>query len=477
MKSKQRTEFGDFQTPTALAEAVCRLLRRRGVPAASIVEPTCGEGSFLCAAVNAFSQALRVVGTDIDPAYVAAAAARMRDFGIKAEVFGADFFATDWQHVLAPLPEPILVVGNPPWVCNSELSAIHGSNLPEKTNANGTRGIEALTGKSNFDVSEWMIVELLAALQGRAGTIAMLCKTSVARRVLLHAARNELELNHAAIYRIDAQQSFGAAVDACLLLIEVGQGFLSCDCQVYANLEARVCQSQIGVRDGRLIADAAAYDRWRHLFAGSKRRWRSGIKHDCAKVMELRREGHRYRNGLGDFVDLESEFLFPMLKSSQLSKSLCVSPDRWMIVPQQFVGEATEDVGRRAAKTWRYLVKHGARLDRRASSIYRNKPRFSVFGVGPYSFSPWKVAISGLYKSLKFTPVGPHGGKPVVFDDTCYFLPCDSRDEATQLATALNGPAAREVFSALIFWDAKRPITAEILNLVDAMQLAKPTAA
>ena len=31
----------------------------------------------------------------------------------------ANFFATDWKRVVGQLPEPILVLGNPPWVTNA----------------------------------------------------------------------------------------------------------------------------------------------------------------------------------------------------------------------------------------------------------------------------------------------------------------------------------------------------------------------
>ena len=47
-----------------------------------------------------------------------------------------------------------------------------------------------MTGKSNFDISEWMLIRLLEALQGRRATIAMLCKTATARKVLRHAWLN-----------------------------------------------------------------------------------------------------------------------------------------------------------------------------------------------------------------------------------------------------------------------------------------------
>ena len=121
----------------------------------------------------------------------------------------------------------------------------------------------------------------------------------------------------------------------------------------------------------------------------------------------------------------------------------------------------------------KYLQLHSNHLDQRASSIYRNRPKFSVFGVGPYSFAPWKVAISGFYKHLNFRCIGPIEGKPVVLDDTCYFLPCQTEHDAKALAQLLNSQAAKGFFQSFIFWDAKRPITAQLLASLDLEMLAE----
>jgi hypothetical protein len=87
-----------------------------------------------------------------------------------------------------------------------------------------------------------------------------------------------------------------------------------------------------------------------------------------------------------------------------------------------------------------------------------------VFGVGPYSFAPWKVAISGLHKDLRFRLLGPVNGRPVVLDDACYFLPFDTEEEAAVLHAALGSGLAREFYETRIFWDAKRPITKGVLE-------------
>jgi hypothetical protein len=188
--------------------------------------------------------------------------------------------------------------------------------------------------------------------------------------------------------------------------------------------------------------------------------------------MELVAAAEGLRTRSGEPLDLEREAVFPMLKASDLGNGKVPTPTRWMIVPQRTTGEDTARLSRLAPNTWAYLNSHAERLDKRASVIYKGRPRFSVFGIGEYSFAPWKVAIAGLYKKLTFHVIGPHDEKPVVFDDTCYFVPCRSEREARIVASLLNSEQAREFFSAFIFWDAKRPITADVLARLDVTKIA-----
>jgi hypothetical protein len=187
--------------------------------------------------------------------------------------------------------------------------------------------------------------------------------------------------------------------------------------------------------------------------------------------MELATGGDGLRNGHGDRVVVEDAYLYPLLKSSDLANARHHG-GRMMLVPQQRAGEETGSIQHKAPATWRYLEAHGDQLDARRSVIYRKRPRFSVFGIGPYSFTPWKVAISGFYKRLAFTCVGPINGRPVVFDDTVSFLPCETEDEARHLCALLNSDVARAFYESMIFWSDKRPITVALLRRLDLSTLA-----
>ncbi len=123
-KGRKTEEFGDFQTPASLAREVCKFLAARGIAPASMLEPTCGTGSFLLAALDHFPSLKRALGVEINPDHVnrLTAALRLRSDAAKVQAMQGDFFAFDWPKHLADLPDPILVLGNPPWVTNAPVT-------------------------------------------------------------------------------------------------------------------------------------------------------------------------------------------------------------------------------------------------------------------------------------------------------------------------------------------------------------------
>ncbi len=472
--NRQTVEFGDFQTPTALTDEICRFLHSQGVRPQTVIEPTCGTGSFIFSAMNAFGHARKFLGVEINRAYLRHLERKLpatdRE---RVELRHENFFQLNWEDIFARLPDPLLIVGNPPWVTNSGLGRIRGSNLPVKSNFQGHRGFDALTGKSNFDISEWMLINLLDILQNRRAVLAMLCKTTVARKVLKQIWHCNFCISETRLHIIDSKAHFGVSAPACLLVCKTGTPPQTKSCDVFQGVADTCKISAIGMQNAELLADPKTYQKWSHLDGNGLFTWRSGVKHDCARIMELRREDGTFKNGLGDSVDIEDEFVFPLYKSSDVAKGKTKMPERWVLITQKKVGDETRIIREHAPKTWFYLTKHADKLDKRKSAIYKNKPRFSIFGVGDYAFAEWKVAISGLYKRIQFSIIPPAAGKPAMVDDTCYFLPCTNRDEAMVFADLLNSKPAREFLRAFIFWDAKRPITADILKRLNFIALAK----
>lgn len=466
-RDKRRVTFGDWQTPYVLAKEVVQLMMQRGTPAA-VLEPTCGTGTFLQAAASLVPQAT-LTGFDISSEYVEHARRHLPDTRTSVNV--ADFFDVQWQHVVSELATPLLVVGNPPWVTNAVLGRLAAGNLPSKSNFKRLAGMDAMTGKSNFDISEWMIIRLLEVLHDRDYALAMLCKASVARRVIEHAAAQNWRLT-GDVRTIDVRRHFAVTVDAVVLrLWPARYEHIECVWPVFDSIDATEPSRVMGLVSGHLCSDVHAYERTKVFGGSATTEWRSGLKHDCSKVMELDCINGKLSNGFGETVDVEAEHVFPLLKGSDVANGV-ILPRKAVVVTQRNLGDDTSSLRTTAPRTWEYLHRHRQQLDARKSRIYHGQPKFSIFGIGDYAFAPYKVAICGMYKRLAFSLIRPVDGRPVMVDDTVYFLPCDTEEDGQRIMQLLTDNRAKEFFEARIFWDSKRPISKTILQELNLDKLS-----
>lgn len=472
LAKKAQVEYGDFQTPLELANQVCRKLVSLNLCPDIIIEPTCGIGNFIQAAASSFQSANKIIGVEINAGYLHALERKAEAWkDPRIEIRPGNFFKFDWPSLIYKLDGSILILGNFPWVTNAQQGAIGGKNLPKKSNFQHHNGLDAMTGKSNFDISEWMLIQMINRLQNRDACLAMLCKTAVSRKILNYIHREKLNLAACSTYRIDAKQYFGAAVEACLLVCKFDSGSQNYGCDVFGHLED-LNHQRIEYRNNILIRDITKFETVSNLYGESaEAKWRSGIKHDCSTVMEFRKLGARWVNGLGEVVELEDTYLFPLIKGADVAQNRTQTTERYVLVPQKRVGEPTESIKDVAPKTWQYLKSHTAYFERRKSKIYQHSPRFSIFGVGDYTFSAWKIAICGLHKNLSFRLVSQIEGKPAVFDDTVYFLSFDDAQIAQRTFKQLMSSDTHDFYSSLIFWDEKRPIKSSILNCLNLSAL------
>jgi hypothetical protein len=189
--------------------------------------------------------------------------------------------------------------------------------------------------------------------------------------------------------------------------------------------------------------------------------------------MELDKVNGYYVNGLNEEITLEDGLIYGFLKSSDLKNTVISQTRKFTIVTQKKVGQETKYIKAQYPKTYQYLTQHQASFDARKSSIYSNKPLFSIFGIGDYSFKPYKVAISGLYKTFHFTLILPQDNKPVMLDDTCYLIGFDNIEFAVYSLILLNSNTTMQFLQSITFADAKRTFTKDILMRIDLLELAK----
>ena len=461
-------ELGDFQTPVDLAGLLVKLLKNKKISSEVIVEPTCGKGSILLSAYNAFKPQ-QALGIEIQKEYADSLNSVVDK---NTTILNKDFFVSlpDVERFISN-NEQILFVGNPPWVTNSELSALESSNLPQKNNFDNVRGIEAITGKSNFDISEYIIKILIDNFSNKKSVYAFLCKISVAKKIMSRLWKNNFQYNTAEIYPIDSKKYFSAAVDACLFYLDCSEKHINAELKIFESLENPVEKYASGFYKNVYFEDLSKKSSL-EIYGKSPFIWRNGVKHDCSKVMELTIQNQQLQNGYKEFLDIEDDLIFPFLKSSDLVKEKFADNKR-ILITQKFINEPTDYIQMNYPKTWKYLNEHTQDFEKRKSIIYKNKCKYSIFSVGEYTFKPYKVAISGLYKSLDFRLVSPYENKTVLLDDTCNFISFDTKEEAEFILSLLKSDVAEQYLNARISWESKRPVKTELLNSIDLEKLAK----
>ncbi|MDE6442015.1 MAG: methyltransferase, partial [Clostridia bacterium] len=207
--------FGDYQTPYEFAQKVCDLIKIKYQKPLTVLEPTCGIGSFLKASLQL--NAKTYYGIEINSLYCNHCKSQIIDERIK--IINADIFNYDLESLLFDTNE-ILIIGNPPWVTNSDLSKQNANNMPHKANIKSLNGFDAITGASNFDICEYIILQMIKLIKEKKSTLAMLCKTSVARNVFKELNRRDIKYCSFSIYNFNAQKIFNINASACLLVIE-----------------------------------------------------------------------------------------------------------------------------------------------------------------------------------------------------------------------------------------------------------------
>lgn len=377
--------------------------------------------------------------------------------------FNDNFFSYQIEQHIGD--EDTLFIGNPPWATNSELNF----NLPEKENFKKLSGTDAITGASDFDICEYIILKLIEKSINKKVTIAMLCKTSVARNVLLELDRKDICVDTIKMYNFNSAKVFGISAPACLLYIKMStDNSKCCECDVYEIDNLDVVKGKITFENGKLSnSNEGIID----LDGECSIEWRQGVKHDCAGVMELEKKSeHCYKNKNKEEIELEDSLVFPLMKSSSFKKPI-INTDfkKYVIVTQKKAREETDYIEKLAPKTWKYLCDRKSAFDSRKSSIYKGAPAFSMFGVGDYSYAGYKVGISGFYKKPLFALLynEENVDQPIMVDDTSYFLSFNNYSDAYTCMLLLNSSRVQEFLLSISFQDAKRPYTKKVLQRLD----------
>lgn len=481
VEEPDREEYGDFQTNPDLANKITLHLASKNFSPELVIEPTCGKGNFIIASLRNFKNIKNIFGVEIYKPYVWETKFSVINFfldnpdGNKPEISisHCNVFDFDFKQIASQYStNEIIVIGNPPWVTNSKLGSLNSTNLPKKTNFKNHIGLDAMTGKGNFDIAEFITLTMIETFQKMNGNLMLLVKNSVIKNIVFDQNKNHYQISSIEKHRIDTKKEFNVSVEASLFNCQLNSS-PSFDCLEFNFYDNKILYLKFGWLNDKFVSNIDTYIHTKEVDGECPFVWRQGLKHDCSTVMELDKVNGHYVNGLNEEVNLEEGLVYGILKSSDLKNTVISQTRKFTIVTQKKVGQDTKFIKTEYPKTYQYLIEHQESFDARKSSIYNNKPKFSIFGIGDYSFKPYKVAISGLYKTFHFTLILPQDNKPVMLDDTCYLIGLDIIEFAAYSLILLNSNTTMQFLQSVTFPDAKRTFTKDVLMRIDLLELAQ----
>ena len=141
-----------------------------------------------------------------------------------------------------------------------------------------------------------------------------------------------------------------------------------------------------------------------------------------------------------DKPDMEEELIHPLLRSGDVGENRA-EPSRWVLLPYNDKGKLIPE-GEMETKyplSWNYLIKNRKILEKRKSR-FAQKNWYALFGIGVYTFAPYKVVWRAMgAKKLEAAVIT----RAIPNQAMHGYIACDSREEANYLCNLLNSKEIR----------------------------------
>ena len=528
-----RHDLGEYYTPDWLADLTLREIDFDGSMHQRVLDPACGSGTFLVAALNRVKQrhaeidggsasnrtalvesmATNIVGFDLNPLAVLAARANylltLRELLGDAPTIDIPVHRRD-----TIMDEPTslqrfdFVVGNPPWVnwqhlCEERRDEIKPLwQLYGLFSLSGTRG---RLGGGKKDLSMLFTYVCADRYLKPEGTLAFLITQSVFkskgagdgfRRFRYQSEDQTVYLKPTVVHDFSAFEPFeGATTQTALCCLrktdqpvdypvdyrqwtKTGRGRISSD----AGLDRALERLNVADRAARPVDADHDASPWLTAPTGALAGISKVIGHSaytayegvnsgglngCYWVREIQRriDGYTVIENLANVgrikvdpirQEVESTRIFPLLRSGDLER-WCAEPSTSIILaqdPRTRAGIPESTMAAEFPKTYRYFKRfEGSKSDPRRGtlrgrSLFRryykpDDPFYSMYGVGPYTMSPWKVCWTRIDTRLRAVVVGPTAqGRVVLPQETITFVPTEDPGEAHYFCALFNSSPA-----------------------------------
>lgn len=176
---------------------------------------------------------------------------------------------------------------------------------------------------------------------------------------------------------------------------------------------------------------------------------------------------------------IEKDLVYPLIKPKD-AKKWGVNTYQYMIVPQIKAGDNNEsDMRINQPKTYNFLSAFKNELSTRKSKWFYggDKPFYSLFGIGEYTFQKYKIIWCCMSYQPHFSVVSDVedqliGKKTFIPDNTIGYISVDDEKEAYYICALLNSNKTQAIF-ALKSSKSKWGISIEMVNQVPIKEFDK----
>jgi hypothetical protein len=454
-------EIGQVFTPVIWAEWLIKTwcVYDAWVGGASVCDPTAGKGVFALALLRLARSAnvditqdllSRLTLIEIQPSY-------LEEFKWKVKLeFGIEFPSEQLlvRDVIKYPPDTQydILVGNPPWANFTDLPEWYKEDLKYYFIAEGLvpDRQKALLGSSRTDIAALVLKVVLGKLLKRNGIGCFFVPLSIFFGDDAHRGFRDYVANHRG-FAVDEVYEFTKT--------KVFNGIRTAYCCARFKMD---CMQQFPVMYFRQTGNEwVAYrafplsmpnDQWRVLTEGQgngfievivipllpEQKPRQGVNTCGANEVFIFNEKP---------ADLPDQFIFP-LATKDIWKSGDMRPHKWVLLPyDQNTGKPlTWHEIEQFAGLSRHLMKYRDRLVKRKGTLIQSAISkgiwWSLLGVGPYSFAPYKV-IWEAYGKSNFRPIVLHNYAGQVWQANQAmqaFIPCWDTCDAKRICDALKHP-------------------------------------
>lgn len=510
-----RKKRGEHFTPEWLADLV---LDWAGNEGAAVLDPTAGGGAFALAVARRCRREKGpfpdFVGMESDPATFVACAASIA-WGrriVEGRRPPSPSVPLLWTDILAGDARPPrrfdMIIGNPPWVLWDRYSSLERQSLATLWKNYGLQtetGMRSILGGGKRDVAA--LIALVAADRWLAdkGRLCFVVPISLFKSSTSARGFRRLELPDGTGLSVEVVHDMAglpvfpnASVRPAVVCLTKGAS---------TRYPVRyVVWNKGDVKRECLAAPSDLADRmssWRHRPIGAKSDLavmgpsdyvaHLGVNTGGANgVYWFRRlpglsTGHWRMANLGSRgksevvskdIELEPDFFHPALLGRDVQAWKAV-PSAWILMvqdPCRRRGVEESSLAQRAPRCLQYLRSHEALLRHRAAfrryftrlqadgSIVETGPFYSMFNVGGYTMSPWKVVWNRMGHQMAAAVVGSFEGRLVLPQETHAFIGVENEREAYYLAALFNSRPVQESLESFACVGAKSFATPGIIH-------------